>query len=80
MEADALLASLLKNAMNLKGAGGVEEENNKAINLYSDPRAGTENMPEDTIITCLNFLKAVEDELYGWRWTCEGGDKCPYRH
>lgn len=68
--------------MNLKGAAGEEEAtSNQHINLYSDPRAGSENMPEDTIITCLSFLKAVEDELYGWRWVCpEGGDKCRFRH
>ena len=45
-----------------------------------DPRNGTENMPE-TIITCLHFLEAVEDEKYGWRWECpQGGIKCQYRH
>lgn len=37
-------------------------------------------MPEDTIITCLSFLKAVEDEMYGWRWECPNGAKCGYRH
>lgn len=40
-------------------------------------------MPEDTIITCQNFLDAVEDDKYGWRWECtskEGHKKCPYRH
>jgi hypothetical protein len=66
--------------MNIKGGGVEEADNNKSINLYSDPRSGTEDMPEDTIITCLNFLKAVEDELYGWRWECNSGKKCPYRH
>lgn len=82
-ENDALLASLLKNAMNVKAAGGAsnaEADNNKAIDLYVDPRTGTDNMPTDTIITCLNFLKAVEDELYGWRWECPNGIKCAYRH
>ena len=48
--------------------------------MYADPRSGTENMPE-TIITCLHFLTAVEDEKYGWRWECpNGGVKCQYRH
>ena len=38
-------------------------------------------MPVDTIITCQNFVKAVEDEMYGWRWECPtGGKKCVYRH
>jgi hypothetical protein len=37
-------------------------------------------MPE-TIITCLDFIEAVEDEKYGWRWECpKKGLKCPYRH
>jgi hypothetical protein len=32
--------------MNIKGAGGVEEEsNNQNINLYSDPRKGTPDEP-----------------------------------
>ena len=69
--------------MNTKAAGAAgnaEAENNKAIDLYRDPRTGTEDMPQDTIITCLNFLKAVEDELYGWRWECPNGPKCGYRH
>jgi hypothetical protein len=69
--------------MNVKAgaAGGEEASNNQNINLYMDPRHGTADMPQDTIITCLNFLKAVEDEMYGWRWECPmGGKKCPYRH
>ena len=38
-------------------------------------------MPHDTFITCKNFLDAVENELYGWRWICpNGGNKCGYRH
>jgi hypothetical protein len=38
-------------------------------------------MPQDTIITCKNFLDAVEDEKYGWRWECpNNGSKCQYRH
>ena len=35
----------------------------------------------DTIITCLHFLEAVEDDKFGWRWECPmGGEKCMYRH
>ena len=35
----------------------------------------------DTIITCLQFIEAVENEQYGWRWECTtGGNKCKYRH
>ena len=60
--------------------GAVEDDRNKAINLYEDPRVGTPEMPE-TIITCLSFIKAVEDEKYGFRWECpNNGIKCQYRH
>ena len=49
--------------------------------MYKDPRMGTEDMPQDTIITCKHFLDAVENELYGWRWVCPmGGKECRYRH
>lgn len=59
---DALLASLFKNAQLLGGAGeAADGENTKNINMYADPRATTENMPE-TIITCLHFIEAVENE------------------
>lgn len=79
-EADALLASLYKNMQNLNAAGVEDPTKNQQINMYSDPRAGTEDMPE-TIITCLHFLDAVETEQYGWRWECpQGGSKCQYRH
>ena len=48
--------------------------------MYRDPRENTPDMPE-TIITCHNFLDAVENEVYGWRWECTNGNiKCPYRH
>lgn len=75
------MKSLFANAQNLKGmAVGEEITSNQKINLYIDPRTGTVNMPE-TIITCLHFLEAVEDEKYGWRWECpSGGQKCTYRH
>ena len=80
--AAALLASLFQGAQGLKGKkGAVEPENKKAIDFYKDPREGTEDMPEDTIITCKFFLDAVESEQYGWRWVCPNrGEKCQYRH
>ena len=35
----------------------------------------------DTIITCRDFLDAVEKNLYGFNWVCpNNGDKCTYRH
>jgi len=81
--AAALLASLFKNAQSLKGKKGAAEAevDTKKIDFYRDPRMGTEDMPEDTIITCKFFLDAVEDELYGWRWVCPNrAGKCQYRH
>jgi len=45
-EANALLASLFKNAQSLKKNGeGEMPTDNKNIDLYNDPRMGTENMP-----------------------------------
>lgn len=76
-----LLATLFKNAQVLTHAQVQEQlKENQAINLYRDPREGTENMPQDTIITCKFFLDAVEDEKYGWRWECPNGVACIYRH
>lgn len=35
----------------------------------------------DTIITCRDFIEAVEKNLYGFNWSCPNqGDKCQYRH
>ena len=35
----------------------------------------------DTIITCKDFISAVEQSLYGFNWVCPtAGDNCPYRH
>ena len=50
------------------------------INIYQDPRAKLGKMP-DTIITCKDFLTAVEQSKYGFNWMCpNGGDACIYRH
>lgn len=50
------------------------------IDIYTDPREKLGKMP-DTIITCKNFLEAVESEMYGYKWVCkDGGDACIYRH
>jgi len=29
---------------------------------------------------CQYFLKAIEDEKYGYFWECPNGDECIYRH
>ena len=50
------------------------------IDVYTDPRAKSGNAP-DTIITCKDFIEAVEKNLYGFNWECPNkGDKCQYRH
>lgn len=33
-----------------------------------------------TNIICKFFLDAVENGMYGWRWECENGKDCHYRH
>ena len=64
-----MLASLFKGAQVMNKKGKLEDEKaSQQINFYADPRTGTENMPEDTIITCKHFLDAVEYQKYGWRW------------
>ena len=41
---------------------------------------GKPTMP-DNIVTCRDFLTAVEKNLYGWQWVCPNlGENCPYRH
>lgn len=58
----------------------LEDTRQLAIDLYSDPRAKLGRVP-DTIITCRDFLEAVEKNLYGFNWQCpNGGDNCQYRH
>ena len=81
-KAAALLASLFAGAQNLnKNANDEAIKESQKIDLYKDPREGTANMPQDTIITCNHFLDAVEEEIYGWRWTCPNkGVNCQYRH
>ena len=77
----ALLASIFKSQQNLKGTAVEEASASQKVNLYQDPRLGTDKMPQDTIITCKHFLDAVESELYGWRWVCpNNGESCQYRH
>jgi len=49
------------------------------IDLYTDPRAKIGKAP-DTIITCKDFVTAVEQEKYGFNWICPKGEACPYMH
>ena len=58
----------------------IEESKHASIDLYTDPRAKIGNAP-DTIITCRDFLDAVEKNQYGFNWECpNGGVNCTYRH
>ena len=58
----------------------IDEQKQQNIDIYSDPRAKIGKMP-DTIITCRDFIAAVEQEKYGFNWVCPtAGDNCQYRH
>ena len=58
----------------------VEDQKMSNIDIYQDPRQKLGTMP-DTIITCRDFIEAVEKNLYGFNWVCpNGADKCQYRH
>ncbi|BCR90015.1 translation machinery-associated protein TMA46 [Aspergillus chevalieri] len=52
-----------------------EEKLRKVIlSKHGNPRTTTEKV-------CKYFIEAVENQKYGWFWTCpNGGDKCMYRH
>ena len=58
----------------------VAESKQSNIDIYADPRAKLGKVP-DTIITCKNFIEAVEKDLYGFNWKCpNNGDDCQYMH
>lgn len=51
------------------------------IDLYSDPRQGTENFPSEKSMLCYHFLDAVKRKKYGYFWVCPNkGVKCQYKH
>ena len=58
----------------------IEDQKQASIDIYSDPRTKIGKAP-DTIITCKDFIDAVEKNLYGFNWKCPvAGDECQYRH
>ena len=58
----------------------IEQQKHASIDLYTDPRAKVGKAP-DTIITCKDFIEAVEKNLYGFNWVCpSGGETCGYIH
>jgi len=59
----------------------VSDTKTSNIDIYTDPRTKLGTAPVDTIITCKNFIDAVEHDKYGFNWVCtNGGDKCQYMH
>lgn len=51
------------------------------IDIYTDPRTKLGKAPVDTIITCKDFIAAVENDKYGFNWQCpRDGDNCQYMH
>eukprot|EP00475_Leptophrys_vorax_P000754 TRINITY_DN10412_c0_g1_i1.p1 TRINITY_DN10412_c0_g1~~TRINITY_DN10412_c0_g1_i1.p1 ORF type:complete len:349 (-),score=131.84 TRINITY_DN10412_c0_g1_i1:1249-2295(-) len=51
------------------------------VDMYKDPREGTDNFPEGSDITCMHFLEAAEKQQYGHFWRCpNGAEKCQYLH
>jgi hypothetical protein len=52
-----------------------EEKLQKVVmSKHGNPKTTTDKV-------CKFFIEAVENQKYGWFWTCpNGGDKCMYRH
>lgn len=68
--------------------GGAEEEKKKddmadwteekllsvILSKHGNPKTTTDKV-------CKYFIEAVENQKYGWFWTCpNGGDECKYKH
>lgn len=44
------------------------------LSKHGNPKTTTDKV-------CKYFIEAVENQKYGWFWTCpNGGDKCMYKH
>ena len=44
------------------------------LSKHGNPKTTTDKV-------CKYFIAAIEDQKYGWFWTCpNGGDKCMYKH
>jgi hypothetical protein len=44
------------------------------LSKHGNPKTTTDKV-------CKYFIQAIEDQKYGWFWTCpNGGDKCFYKH
>ena len=54
------------------------EDESGNINKYMDPRPPN---PDRSEKMCNHFLKACEENKYGWRWVCPNGNEtCLYAH
>ncbi|KAF2739995.1 hypothetical protein EJ04DRAFT_456598 [Polyplosphaeria fusca] len=56
-------------------AGWDEEKlRNVVLSKHGNPKTTTDKV-------CKYFIEAIENQKYGWFWSCpNGGDKCMYRH
>jgi hypothetical protein len=51
-----------------------EKLRNVVLSKHGNPKTTTDKV-------CKFFIDAVENQKYGWFWTCpNGGDKCMYQH
>jgi hypothetical protein len=51
-----------------------EKLRNVVLSKHGNPKTTTDKV-------CKYFIQAIEDQKYGWFWTCpNGGDKCMYKH
>jgi len=51
-----------------------EKLRNVVLSKHGNPKSTTDKV-------CKFFIQAIEDQKYGWFWTCpNGGDKCMYKH
>jgi hypothetical protein len=47
---------------------------NVVLSKHGNPKTTTDKV-------CKYFIQAIEDQKYGWFWTCpNGGDQCMYKH
>lgn len=75
--------SLYTDSREEEGAGPKEDDMSNwdeaklrdvVLSKHGNPRTMTDKV-------CKYFLDAVENQKYGWFWTCpNGGEKCMYRH
>ena len=61
-----------RNGTDLTGC--LEKLRQVVLSKHGNPKTTTD-------IVCKYFIDAVENQKYGWFWTCpNGGDQCKYKH